>query len=92
LAAGARRRSKNEEDRPCKLDEAQRLAKSSLAQWIQADGSLKETGQWGGSDLCDALLALYAIDEDPRWLAAVHGMLDYLHTKGRDPQGRYGEY
>jgi hypothetical protein len=52
---------------------------------------MKETAQWGGSDLCDALLALYQVDRDPRWYAAVRGMLVFLHDKGRDSGGRYGE-
>jgi len=74
------------------LDESQKIARSALANWIQPDGSLKETGQWGGSDLCDALLALYAADRDSRWLAAVHGMLRFVHDSGRDKNGHYGEY
>jgi len=74
------------------LKEAQRIAAACLEEWVQPGGGLKETGQWGGSDLVDALLDLYQVDKDPRWLTAVRQMLEFLHEKGRDPNGRYGEY
>ena len=73
------------------LAEARRMAASALGRWFEPSGALRETGQWGGSDLADALLDLYLVDRDPRWLEAVRRMLDYLHTRGRDPAGRYGE-
>ncbi len=74
------------------LTEAQRIAASAVANWITPSGALNETGQWGGSDLCEALLALYEIDKDRRWYETVHGMLRYLREKCRDRQGRYGEH
>jgi len=73
------------------LAEAQRIAKSALAEWVLPSGALREAGQWGGSDLCDALLDLHEVDRNPAWLAAVHGILRFLHDNVRDPQGRYGE-
>ena len=73
------------------LEEAQRIARASIAFWILPNGSMKETGQWGGSDFCDALLALYKVDKDSRWLATVHNILRYLHDSGRDRNGRYGD-
>jgi predicted alpha-1,6-mannanase (GH76 family) len=73
------------------LGEAQRIGKSALAHWFQPDGGMKTTGQWGGGDLCDALLDLYEVDHDARWCAAVHGVLQFVHKKGRDRNGRYGE-
>ncbi|MHC4200066.1 MAG: glycoside hydrolase family 76 protein [Planctomycetota bacterium] len=74
------------------LAEAQRIAGSAVARWIGPSGEFKETGQWGGSDLCDALLDLYDVDKDPRWLSTVRRVLEFQHEKGRDPNGRYGEY
>lgn len=74
------------------LTEAQLIAKSAVAQWVQPDGSMKETGQWGGDDFSDAWLNLYEVDKDAGWLAAVHGMLKFLHEKGRDKHGRHGEH
>jgi len=73
------------------LSEAQRIAESALGQWFRKDGTLAETGQWGGSDLCDALLDLHAVDADPRWREAVDRALLVLHERGRDSAGRYGE-
>ena len=73
------------------LAEAQRMAAAALACWVPPSGAMHETGQWGGSDLVDALLDLYEADRDPRWPAAVAGILRWLHDNGRDPQGRYGE-
>ncbi|MBE3069916.1 MAG: hypothetical protein IMZ66_06740, partial [Planctomycetes bacterium] len=73
------------------LAEARRMAASALGRWFEPSGALKETGQWGGGDLTDALLDLYLVDRDPRWLEAVRRMLVFLHDRGRDPAGRYGE-
>lgn len=73
------------------LKEAQRIASAAVILWVEASGALKETGQWGGSDLCDALLNLYQVDQDPRWFTVVGSMLQFLHDQGRDPNGRYGE-
>lgn len=78
-------------DESC-LAEAHRIAASAVARWIKPSGAFRETGQWGGSDLCDALLDLYDVDLDPRWLATVRRVLEFQHGKGRDPNGRYGEY
>ena len=73
------------------LREAQRIGRAALARWAEPSGAIKETGQWGGSDLCDALLALDQVDPDPRWYAAARAALRFLHDQGRDPDGRYGE-
>jgi len=73
------------------LLEAKRIAASAATQWIRADGCMAETGQWGGSDLCDAFLDLYEADKDGRWLEIVRHVLAFLHEKARDPNGRYGE-
>jgi uncharacterized protein YyaL (SSP411 family) len=73
------------------LREAQRIGRAALARWAEPSGAFKETAQWGGSDLADALLALYQVDRDPRWYAAVRASLQFLHEQGRDPNGRYGE-
>lgn len=73
------------------LEDAQRIAASSITRWVRPDGALAETAQWGGSDLCDALLDLYEVDKDERWLRTVRRVLQYLHENGRDPDGRYGE-
>lgn len=72
------------------LQEAQRIAGAAVARWVREDGRLAETGQWGGSDLCDAFLDLYGVDEDPRWLETVRRILWRLH-ENRDPAGRYAE-
>lgn len=74
------------------LAEAQRIAASAVAHWVKPSGGLQDTGQWGGSDLSDALLDLYVVDKDPRWLESIRTILRFLHEKGRDPNGRYGEY
>jgi len=74
------------------LAEAQRIAASAVAHWVQPSGALKETGQWGGSDLCDALLDLCAVDGNPERLATVRRVLRFLHENGRDRNGCYGEY
>jgi uncharacterized protein YyaL (SSP411 family) len=72
------------------LEEAQGIARAAVGRWIREDGRLGETGQWGGSDLCDAFLDLHEIDGDPQWLEAVRRILQRLH-EGRDPGGRYAE-
>ena len=74
------------------LAEAQRIARAAVAKWVKPDGAFGETGQWGGSDLVDALLDLYDVDRDARWLAAVRRVLRYVHDRTRDANGRYGEY
>ena len=77
---------------PKYLRQAQRIAAAALTRWVRPSGAMKETGQWGGGDLVDALCDLYDADHDPRWLAAVRSILRYVHDHGRDPNGRYGEY
>lgn len=77
---------------PAYLDEAQRLAASCISKWIDAKtGALCETAQWGGSDLCDALLDLVEVDGDPRWPQAVRSALMFLHDNARSAQGFYPE-
>jgi 7,8-dihydropterin-6-yl-methyl-4-(beta-D-ribofuranosyl)aminobenzene 5'-phosphate synthase len=72
--------------------EAQRVASSCVERWILPSGAFKETGQWGGSDLVEALLQLYKVDGDRKWYRAVRLVLEHLCTRCRDPNGRYGEY
>jgi uncharacterized protein YyaL (SSP411 family) len=73
------------------LAEAQRLAEACVGHWVKPSGAMSETGQWGGSDLVDALLGLYDLDHNDRWLAACCRLLRHLHDVCRDPNGRYGE-
>ncbi|MCZ6795368.1 MAG: AGE family epimerase/isomerase [Planctomycetota bacterium] len=73
------------------LQEARFIADSAVKRWVRESGAIDETGQWGGSDLCAALLELHEVDGDRRWLRVVHRALEFLHEKGRDPEGRYGE-
>lgn len=72
------------------LEEARRMAEASISRWIRDDGTLAEAGQWGGSDLCDAFLDLYEVDENPRWLEVARKFLLRIHD-ARDPGGRYPE-
>ena len=74
------------------LAEAQRLADACVRHWVKPSGAMNETGQWGGSDLIDALLDLYDVDHNARWLGACRRVLRHLHDVCRDPNGRYGEY
>jgi len=77
---------------PAYLREARRLAASCIARWVDKDtGALGETAQWGGSDLCDALLDLHEVDGDPRWPAAVSRVLRFLHAHARGPEGFFPE-
>jgi len=73
------------------LAEAQRLAAACIKRWVRPSGAMSETGQWGGSDLIDALLDLYDVDKNEKWLSTARRVLRYLHEYCRDPNGRYGE-
>jgi hypothetical protein len=74
------------------LEEGQRIANSAIVAWVLPGGALRESGKWGGSDLCDALIALYQTDGNARWYTTAVGILRFLHEHGADAKGRYGEY
>jgi hypothetical protein len=73
------------------LAEAQRLADACVGHWVKPSGAMNETGQWGGSDLVDALLDLYDLDHNAKWLGVCRRVLRHVHDVCRDPNGRYGE-
>jgi hypothetical protein len=77
---------------PSYLAEAQRLARSMEQHWVQEDGSLAETGQWGGADLIEAYVDLYKVDLNFHWLDLVCRMLHFLRTYSADVNGWYPEY
>ena len=73
------------------LVEAQRVAHAAVAHWIRPEtGAIADGGAFAHL-LCEALLALYDRDHDPQWLAAVQRGLDFVHDRGRDPDGYYAE-
>jgi hypothetical protein len=78
-------------DRARYLAEAQRLADACVGHWVKPSGAMGETGQWGGGDLIDALLDLYDLDHDAKWLGVCRRVLRNQHDVCRDPEGRYGE-
>lgn len=77
---------------PAYLREAQRIANRSLSRYFHcATGRINDEGFWA-FELVDALVDLHAIDQDERWLEAVHGGLQWLHDNKEDPNGRYGKF
>lgn len=57
----------------------------------RASHALRETAQWGGHDMANAYVDLYALDSDINWLNITTGYLSVLHDKLKDANGRYPE-
>lgn len=73
------------------LSEAQRLAAAVQQQFINSTThALGEIGYWGGHDMTNAYVELYAADQNTRWLNLAVGYLEYLHDHCK-VGGRYPE-
>jgi hypothetical protein len=73
------------------LSEAQRLAAAVQQQFINSTThALGEIGYWGGHDMTNAYVELYAADQNTRWLNLAAGYLEYLHDHCK-VAGRYPE-
>lgn len=78
--------------RPADLAEARRLADAGLAAWTDpATGSLQKTEDSTRFTVyfCEALLRLYDVTRDRKYLAAVQRQAAYGYSHVRDPQGGY---
>ena len=76
---------------PAYLAKARRIANRSISRFTdRSTGRINDEGFWA-YELVDAWLQLYEIDDDPRWLQAVVGGLEWLHTNKQDPNGHYGK-
>jgi hypothetical protein len=71
------------------LTEAQRLAAKMEAEFVNASThAFKQQGCWGGHDMTNALVDLYAIDKNPHWMDVVSAYLVYVHDNCKF-SGRY---
>lgn len=70
------------------LDEARRMAKAGIAQWIRDDGGVMDSGRFAHL-LMESFLALHQADRNPEWLKVVTNSLVRLHDHARDENGRY---
>ena len=72
------------------LTEAQHLALSMETRFVNGQShALHQAGKWGGHDMTNAMVDLYEVDHNPRWLNVAGGYLEYLYTTCRDASGRY---
>ncbi len=73
------------------LEEARRIAEAARKRWIYSEtGAIADGGQFAHL-LCEAYLALDAIDKDGSWRTVALHALDFVRHKLRDTNGRYGD-
>lgn len=73
------------------LEEARRIAEAARIRWISSEtGAIADGGQFAHL-LCEAYLALDAIDRDGNWRPVALHALDFVRHKLRDANGRYGD-
>ena len=74
------------------LRDAQNIGHAMEARYISwQTRRLNEVSCWGGHDMTDAYVNMYAIDHDQNWLNIVAGYLTYLHDNCKDAEGYYPE-
>jgi len=74
------------------LKDAQNIGHAMEARYISwQTRRLNEVSCWGGHDMTDAYVNLYAVDKDQNWLNIVAGYLSYLHDNCKDADGYYPE-
>ncbi len=72
------------------LTEAQRLAAAMETHFVNGTNhNLTQSGKWCGHDMTNAMVELYEVDRNPRWLNVAAGYLEYLYTYCKDAYGRY---
>lgn len=71
------------------LIEAQRMAKSAAQRWCDSEtGAVRDFGKFAHM-LLEAFLCVHQLDKDRRWLTIIEKSLRCLHSRVRDPNGRY---
>lgn len=74
------------------LKDAQNIGHAMEARYISwQTRRLNEVSCWGGHDMTDAYVNMYAVDHDQNWLNIVAGYLTYLHDNCKDADGYYPE-
>jgi rhamnogalacturonyl hydrolase YesR len=74
---------------PKYLAEAQRIADRAKSRWLIADNQgLRDSGRFAHM-LIEAFLAVYDLDNDPRWLKVASANMIFVHDNLPDAQGRY---
>ncbi len=74
------------------LKEAQMMASSMEAQFINNDGVLTQHGKWGGHDMTNAYVELYEVDGNSHWLDVAATYLEYIYVNCLDgASGLYPE-
>ncbi|MBN2841480.1 MAG: hypothetical protein JXM68_00220, partial [Sedimentisphaerales bacterium] len=74
------------------LQEAQMMASSMEAQFINTNGVLTQHGKWGGHDMTNAYVELYEVDGNSHWLDVAATYLEYLYVNCLDgASGLYPE-
>ena len=71
------------------LDEARRIATTTLTRYFGPSGQINDEGLWA-YELTDALIDLQARDPNGNWLEPVDRGLRWLHDNKQDPNGHYG--
>lgn len=72
------------------LTEAQRLAAAMETHFVNGTNhNLRQSGKWCGHDMTNAMVELYEVDRNPRWLNVAAGYLEYLYLYCKDAYGRY---
>ncbi|HML74495.1 MAG TPA: glycoside hydrolase family 76 protein [Anaerohalosphaeraceae bacterium] len=72
------------------LTEAQRLAAAMETHFVNGTNhNLRQSGKWCGHDMTNAMVELYEVDHNPRWLNVAAGYLEYLYIYCKDAYGRY---
>lgn len=74
---------------PMYLAEAERIARSAAARWIEPDtGAVKDSGRFAHM-LLESLLALDELAKGASWQSTVYNCLAFVRLSVRDPMGHY---
>ncbi len=69
--------------------EARRIAIAAEALWCNSEsGAVRDAGRFAHL-LVEAFAAIYALDQDSRWVHRIDDTLQFVHDEVRDPAGRY---
>jgi hypothetical protein len=75
------------------MDDAVLMTEKALSHWYRENQGLNEIAFWGGDDMIDALLDMYAYTGDPDYLNISRDIVDYLIEYGQDSLGYFpGDY